>query len=60
MTCFGAIAILRNFTPVLLKRTAIKQFYSDREWEFVNQFTMHGMNAMKVIWTYVLRYLEKC
>jgi len=32
-TCFGAIDILKKLTPMLLKLTEIKQFYSDHSYQ---------------------------
>jgi hypothetical protein len=37
-TCFGIIAIFRELTPMLLKRTPIKQFYYNQSCTSSEQF----------------------
>jgi hypothetical protein len=39
-TCFGAIAILKELTPLLLKPTAIKQFYTDQTCRLQLKYTV--------------------
>ena len=39
-TFFGAVAILREFRPMLLKRTATQQFYNDHAFRMC-RFNMH-------------------